>query len=149
MSARRTDMHRLQEMVRLHRMGQSGRAIARQLRLGRNTVAGYLVVLAKADLLDGSTEELPVAEALRKAVEEHMPAGKSPQQTSSVESWRADVERLRKKGAGPTAIHDWLRVNKQDYTGSVSAVKRMYRMIDVAEGPKATDVAIPVETLAG
>lgn len=149
MSARRTDMHRLQEMVRLHRMGQSGRAIARQLRLGRNTVACYLGVFARTGMLEGPEGNLPEADVLRRAVEEHLPAGKPPGQRSSVESWRDEIERLRKKGAGPTAIHDWLRVNKSDYTGSVSAVKRMYRGLELTAGPKATDVAIPVETLPG
>jgi hypothetical protein len=36
MSARRTDMHRLQEVVRLHRMGRSSRRIARQLQSNRS-----------------------------------------------------------------------------------------------------------------
>ena len=94
MSARRTDMHRLQEIVRLHRMGQSGRAIARQLRLGRNTVASYLGVFAKTGMLEGPEGDLPEPDVLRRAVEEHVPTGKAPQQTSSVESWRDEIERL-------------------------------------------------------
>jgi DNA-binding NarL/FixJ family response regulator len=43
MAARRTDMHRLQEVTRLHRMGESVRRIARQLALGRNTIREYLM----------------------------------------------------------------------------------------------------------
>jgi len=70
--------------------------------------------------------------------------------TSTVERWRDAITRLRRdKGAGPTAIHDWLRLNESGYQGSVSAVKRMCQRLDREEGPKATDVAIPVETVPG
>lgn len=41
MSARRTDTHRIQVLVRLHRLGQSQRAIAEQLGMGRDTVRIY------------------------------------------------------------------------------------------------------------
>lgn len=94
-------MHRLQEMVRLHRMGRSGRAIARQLRLGRNTVASYLGLLARAGLLEGEVDALPEVEVLRSVVAEEQPDEKPRQQISSVEPWRDEVVRLRERGAGP------------------------------------------------
>ena len=47
MSAKRTDMHRLQEAVRLHRLGQSRRQISRQLKIGRDTLARYFAAFAK------------------------------------------------------------------------------------------------------
>lgn len=37
MSAQRSDMHRLQERVRLHRLGLTERCAAKELRMGRNT----------------------------------------------------------------------------------------------------------------
>ncbi len=35
MSARKSDMHQLQEVIRLHRLGESRRTIAGHLRMGR------------------------------------------------------------------------------------------------------------------
>ena len=41
MGARRTDMHRLQEVIRLHRLGASSRRIAKQLSMGRPLTAAW------------------------------------------------------------------------------------------------------------
>ena len=150
MGARRTDMHRLQEMVRLHRMGASSREIARQLRMGRDTIRCYLRGLRRAGLLEGAADDLPGLDALGAAVGEEAPAKTAPVHTSTVDRWRQPIARLRRdKGAGPTAIHDWLRLNEPDYEGSLSAVKRLCRRLDRESGPKPTDVAIPVETAPG
>ena len=149
MSRRRTDMHRLQELVRLHRMKKSARTIARHLTMGRNTVQSYLGVLREAGLLEGEPEDLPGLEDLSAVVHEHLPPKVAPQQTSSVERWRASINALRTKGAKPTAIHDWLRLHEPEYEGGLSAVKRMCLRLDREEGPKATAVAIPVETDPG
>ena len=59
MTARRTDMHRLQELVRLHRLGRSAGDIARALRLSRNTVRGYLAAFAAAGVLEGDPDGCP------------------------------------------------------------------------------------------
>ena len=142
-------MHRLQEIVRLHRLKRSSRAIARQLTMGRNTIKGYLEALSKAGVLEGDPDDLPGFEVLRAIVQEHIPTKKAPQQTSSVERWKPEINSLRKKGAKPTAIHDWLRLEEPEYEGSVSAVKRMCLRLEREEGPKASAVAIPVETAAG
>lgn len=52
-------MHRLQEVIRLHRLGKSARRIARHLSMGRNTIGEYLDVLSRAGLLDGPVDSLP------------------------------------------------------------------------------------------
>jgi transposase len=143
-------MHRLQEVIRLHRLGKSMRRIARQLRMGRDTIRAYLEAFAKADLLEGSADDLPDLPALRSVIGEQAPAPELPQQTSSVKQWRAQIAKLHEKGAGPTAIHDWLRLQHgAGYTGSLSAVKRLCLRLERAHGPQATDVAIPVETAPG
>jgi len=41
-------MHRLQDLIRLHREGEGSRGIARQLRMGRDTIRLYLRALAAA-----------------------------------------------------------------------------------------------------
>ena len=126
MSARRTDMHRIQEVVRLHRLGQGQRAIAQQLRMGRDTIRAYQEKLKGEGLLDGCPDDLPETEALKKAIGE-MPAEQPAPTPSSVERWRPKISELRKKGCGPTAIHDHLRLDELDYSGSLSAVKRVCR----------------------
>ena len=72
MSARRTDMHRVQEAIRLHRMGRSRRQIARQLRMGRDTIRTYLESVAEAGLLEGSPDELPATKVLSELVRQKM-----------------------------------------------------------------------------
>ena len=57
MGARRTDLHRLQEMLRLHRLGQGSRGIARRLRMGRDTIRCYLRALSAAELLVVSAKQ--------------------------------------------------------------------------------------------
>lgn len=148
MGARKTDMHRLQEVIRLHRLGASTRRIAKQLSMGRDTIRSYIDVLSKAALLDGPADELPALDRLRALVLEHADASEPPQ-PSSVESFKEEIVRLRAKGAGPTSIHDHLRVNQADFAGSLSAIKRLCLRLERDEGPKPTDVAIPVETAAG
>ena len=68
MGARQVGMHRLQEYVRLTRMGGSDREAVRKLGLGPNTVSKYRKALEKADLLEGSAEALPELEELKAAV---------------------------------------------------------------------------------
>ena len=149
MGARRTDMHRLQEMVRLHRLGESSRAIAKRLRMGRDTIRCYLRGLEQAGILEGASHELPDVVALRAATQEELSTNAPPQQSSSIERWRDMITKLRECGAGRFAIYDWLRLHEPDFEGSPSAVKRMCAGLTRAEGPKPTDVAIPVESAPG
>lgn len=142
-------MHRLQEVIRLHRLGKSARRIARQVSMGRNTIGEYLDVLAHADLLDGPVDALPALDVLATLVQAHERSSTQDPIPSTVAAWREEVQRLRKKGAGPTAIHDHLRVNAPNYAGSLSAIKRLYARLERDAGPQATDVAIRVETAPG
>ena len=149
MGAARIDMHRLQEVIRLHRLARSRREIARQLHIGRNTVNAYVDAVSKVGLLDGAPEDLPAVNVLRAVIEEHIPSKQAPQQASTVTKWKDVITRLRDKGAGPKAIHDWLRLHEPDYTGGLSSIKRMSRALDRERGPRAIDVAIPVDTAPG
>ena len=143
-------MHRLQEIIRLHRMETSGRTIAAQLRMGRETVRSHLEAFERAGVLEGDPSELPELSTLRAIVCEQLGRPAPAQQVSSLEGWRSEIAAQHKKGAGPTAIHDYLRLRHQsDYTGSLSAVKRMCQRLHREQGPVATDVAIPVETASG
>lgn len=149
MGARRTDMHRLQEMVRLHRLGESSRAIAKRLRMGRDTIRCYLRGLERAGVLEGAPDELPALTELRGVVLREVGSSPAARPTSSISRWTKPIFELHQRGAGPTAIHDWLRLHEPDFDGSLSAVKRLCARISRDAGPKPTDVAIPVETAPG
>lgn len=144
----RTDMHRLLELVRLHRMGTSARAICRLLKMGQNTERAYCDAFASAGLLEGDPEDLPDLVRLREAVKSAF-AGPVIKQPSSIESWRPRIEEMLERGARPTAIFDRLRLEHDDFVGSLSAVKRLCAKINKAMGVRPGDVAIPVETDPG
>lgn len=84
-------MHRLQDLVRLHRMGEPTRKIAKLLTMGPNTERRYREALKCAGLLDGEVDDLPELEVLMRAVEEYLPEKMPPQQTSSAELWRDEI----------------------------------------------------------
>jgi len=56
---------------------------------------------------------------------------------------------MQELGAKPVAIFDRLRLEHKDFSGSLSAIKRMWRRLEVEHGPRAEAVAIPVETAPG
>lgn len=85
---KRVEMHRLEEMVRLHRMGTTKHEIARMLVMSPNTERAYRGALAAAGLLDGPTDALPSFAQLRTAVVAHHPPKVAPQQASTVERFR-------------------------------------------------------------
>lgn len=150
MTARRTDMHRIQELIRLHRMDQSVRSIARQLRMGRDTVRSYQTALRAAGVLDGDDPaEIPALEDLRVVIQEHLPSPPPPQQASRIADWQPAIAAMLERGAGPTAIYDRLRLEHPDFPGSLSSIKRLALRIRKEQGVSPEDVAIPVETGPG
>ena len=146
MGRERADMHKLQELVRLHRMGVGARAVARRLSMSPNTERRYRRVLASAGLLAGEPDALPTMARLRAAVEASWPA---PEEVaSSLAPWEEAVRGLLAAGLGPKAIHDRLRT-ETSYAGSYSSMKRFVRRLRRASGPRPEDVALVVETAAG
>ena len=112
---RMVDMDRLQQLFRLHRMGSGGREVARLLGMSPNTERMYRIALEAAGLLSGPIMDLPALERLKAAVEERLPRKPSPQQTSSLETWLEKIEELWKKGVGPRAIYDTLRLEDEQF----------------------------------
>ena len=87
MANRRPEMHRLQDLVRLHRLKTGARETARLLAMSPNTERQYREALAKAGLLDGSPDDLPSLETLKAAVLAEHPPSLPPQQQSSLEAY--------------------------------------------------------------
>lgn len=141
----RTDMHKVQELVRLHRKGVGVREVARLLRISPNTERFWRRKLETAGLLMGRVDELPDIEELDGVLPSRHPA----QQVSSVQAVEERVRELRARGAGPKAIYDRLRLDDTNFTGSYWAVKRMCSRLGRSSPPRPGDVAIPVETHAG
>src|SRR5690606_32873613 len=150
-SAQGISMHRLQELVRLHRLGGStAHDIASSLKMSPNTERKYRIALSAAGLLAGSVEALPPIEALKVAVDKELPSVEPPQQQSSIAKWRSEIEELVDKGLTPKTIHDRLRLkHPEEYEGKLGAVKRMVRRIRIEKGVSATDIVIPVDTKPG
>lgn len=150
MGFRRLSKHRLQDLVRLHRQGLPCRAISRVLKMGRNTIASYADALRKTGLLDGDPDDLPDLTRLREAVEQERGLPKLPrQQQSSIERWLPIVDEKYADGVTPTAIYDFLRLEHEDFTGSLSAIKRRCAALKRARDISPDDVTMPVETDPG
>lgn len=118
--------------------------------MGRNTVARYAEVLRSEGLLDGDPAELPDTAALRAAVNKQVGLPQLPrQQRTSIERWLPIIDAKAQAGVGPTAIYDFLRLEHEDFAGSLSAVKRRCAALKREVGVDPSNVAIRVETDPG
>jgi hypothetical protein len=142
------DMHRLQGLVRLHRLATGPRETARLLGMSPKTERRYRRLLAETQLLDGEPDVLPELEVLKAAVRARIP-DTLPHQESSVAEWSSEVTAMLERGATPTAIFDRLRLEHDDFQGSLSAIKRLCARLQQSVGVRAEDVAIPVQTAPG
>jgi transposase len=66
-----------------------------------------------------------------------------------VASWHVAVAAILARRVGPRAIFDKLRLEIPPFPGTYSQMKRLCRALRKEKGPRAEDVAIPVETRAG
>jgi transposase len=145
-------MHRLQELVRLHRLNTGGREVARLLQMSPNTERQYRQALQSAGLLAGDAAVLPELEALKRAIRAELEPRLPPQQTTSLQQWVERIAALLAKGLGPKAIYDRLHLEDEAFRermASLSSVKRLCRRLKKARGVQPEDVAIPVETKPG
>ncbi len=149
MTARSVEMHRLEELVRLHRLKTSAREVCRLLGMGRTTEWRYREALAKAGLLVGDPADLPPLEVIKAATTRAAAQAVTQQEMSTVEPWRAHIEPMINRGAKPRAIYDCLRLAHPEFRCSESAVKRFVARLQREVGITADDVVIPVETGPG
>ena len=142
-------MHRLQELVRLHRQGVRPRAVRRLLVMSPKTEIKYRHALTTAGLLAGEDRELPSMDALRAAVLGAHPSPERPQIQSTTDPWHDAIVALFDKGVRPRAAWDKLRRSDPDFGASYDAIKRTYRRLRRIQGVRPQDVVIPVDTSPG
>ncbi|KIG11706.1 Mobile element protein [Enhygromyxa salina] len=142
------DMHLLQELVRLHRLGLSSRVIAKRLGISRNTERKYRGPLTDARMLEGDPAALPELAEIKAVIAASHGDDTPATRPSSIEDWAEAIEAMLDAGAGPTAIYDRLRLDER-FEGSLGAVKRLCARVRKVKGIAPEDVAIRVETPAG
>jgi hypothetical protein len=94
-------MHRLQELVRLHRLKTSAREVCRLLGMGRTTEWHYRQALAKTGLLVGDPSDLPAVEVIKAATTRAATDAIAQQEISTVEPWRAHAKPSSSSGSKP------------------------------------------------
>ncbi len=142
-------MHRLQELVRLHRLGTGARRIAKLLRISPNTERKYRLAIEQANLMKGPPNELPDLALLKEAIQEKHKANAPAQELSSILPWKERIEELVQAGLTARPVYDRMRQEHTDFEGSYWAVKRMCRALTKERGIQADQVAIPVQTKPG
>ena len=117
-------MHRLQELVRLHRMGEGSREICRLLKMSPKTELKYRAALEAAGLLDGEAEELPEPAALKAAVLAAHPRPEAKRVSSSSDPWMAQIEKAFVANVGAKALWDKLARTEDSFTVSYADAVR-------------------------
>ncbi len=140
MSKRRKTTVDIRELLHRIQRRESNRAIARQMKMNRKTVARYRTWAQDQGLLD---QELPSLGELTALVEETFATAKPPQNCSSVKPFREVVEQLRGKKVEVAAIYQ--RLHERGYRGSLSSVYRFVRSLE----PHEPDATVRVETAPG
>jgi len=130
----------IREILRQIRAGKSDRAIGRNLKAHRATVKKYREWAAEQGLLEG---ELPPIEEVQARLAATLPALPPPRQASSVEPYRAQVEKLRGMGVRISAIY--ARLQEQGFEGTYAAVQRFVHRLE----PPTAEVTVRVERQPG
>jgi transposase len=127
----------IREILRRLREKHSDREIAKDLKINRRTVQRYHAWAIAENLLTG---ELPDHETLLA----RLPAEQTPpQNTSSAEGYRKDIEQWLEQKVRVSAIHE--RLKERGYRGSYASVLRLARQID----PKTPEAVMRVEREPG
>jgi transposase len=134
------DVH---EVVRLKRAGRNNSEISRLLGCDRKTTQKYVKWAGHNGLLD-TDRALPSADAVQTLLDETKPQQRPPQQTSTLEKYTQEVQRLRGFGMEIAAIKTRLEENhRRDF--SYEALRRLVKRID----PLVPDAVVRVEVEPG
>lgn len=124
MSDRRKSVMDIREILIQLRAGVSQRQIEREQRLNRRTVQKYKGWAEAQGLLAG---ELPPLAELQALLSKTLPDFQPPQNVSTVEPYRAVVEKLVSEGVESKAIHQ--RLTERGFAGTYMAVYRFVRRL--------------------
>lgn len=130
----------IREILNQLRAGSSDRQISQDMGIARQTVKRYRNWAKSSGLLTG---EMPSVEALQAMVEKAMPTKAAPQNTSSVEPYRAVVQELVEAEVETAAIYQ--RLKERGFRGTYSGVYRFVRAIK----PAKTQTTVRVERKPG
>jgi transposase len=119
--------------LRRLRAGESDRRIAQALRVDRKTVAKYRVWAEGQKLLEGP---LPDLATLHAELADTWGSSTPPQNRSSVEAYRDEIQRLLDQGLGARLIYQKL-AERPEFTCSESAVWRMTVKLRQTKTPEA------------
>lgn len=122
----------IREIVNQLRLGTSDRQISQDLGIARQTVKRYRAWATASGLLTGA---MPSVEQLQAMVAQAMPMKAAPQNTSSVEPYRAVVKEMVEAEVEAAAIYQ--RLKERGFTGTYSGVYRFVRSLKPLE-PKTT-----------
>lgn len=122
----------IREILIQLRAGASNRQVSRDMGIARQTAKRYRQWAETHGLLDG---DMPDLETLRSLLDETLPEKSPPQNTSSVENYRAIVEPMVKAKVETSAI--WQRLKERGFQGSYASVYRFVQHIEPAK-PKTT-----------
>ena len=103
MAASTVGTHRLQEFVRLHRMGRCAREVCRLLRMGRTTEWRYRKVFQDAGVLQSAANELPAVEVLKAASRAVVAAAAAQQEIPSASPGATRSSRCLERGGSGRA----------------------------------------------
>jgi len=141
MSARRTVVLDIREIIRQLQAGQSARQIAKNMQLSRVTVGKYRTWAVAHDLLNHT---LPTAEALADLLAQDPLHPLAAPAVSSVEPYRGVVIDLRQRGLEMMAVFQRLR-DEHAYPGTYSSVRRFVQALE----PASPDATIRIERQPG
>jgi len=114
----------IREILIQLRAGVSQRQIEREQQLNRRTVQKYKAWAEAQGLLAG---ELPPLAELQALLSETLPEVQPPQNVSTVEPYRAVVEKLVTEGVETKAIHE--RIKERGFGGTYMSVYRFVRRL--------------------
>jgi transposase len=122
----------IRELLNQLRSGSSDRQISQDMDIARQTVKRYREWAKASGLLVGA---LPSVEKLQGMVEQAMPGKPVPQNTSSVEPYRAIVKEMVEAEVEAAAIYQ--RLKERGFSGSYSGVYRFVCTLKPVQ-PKTT-----------
>ena len=141
MSGRRASVIDIREILRRVRLGESDRAIAKDLRVSRKTIKKYRLWGEQAGLLQG---ELPPSAALHALLQTTLPEIPPSLTASTIEPFRELVVHWRERGLEAQAI--WQRLqDDHGFAGSYSAVWRFVCHLE----PRSPEATVRIEVKPG